>query len=203
MILERALQRSLNGNTFQGRRTTVKAQPRYRISQMISMVSVLIVYDTQTGNTEKMAQHVAKGAKSTSQAKVFLKRAKDTTLQDLQKADVIIVGSPTYYGLMSAAVKDLFDRSVKIHGKLEGKVGAAFTSSGGTASGAETTILSILQAMLVHGMIIQGRHGSKHYGAAAVGSPDDQDITDCEDLGKRAVQLASLVKSQASAEKHA
>ena len=170
---------------------------------MISMVSVLVVYDTQTGNTEKMAQHVAKGAKSTSQAEVILKRAKDTTLQDLQKADAIIVGSPTYYGLMSGAVKDLFDRSVKIHGKLEGKVGAAFTSSGGTASGAETTILSILQAMLVHGMIIQGRHSSKHYGAAAVGSPDDQDITDCEDLGKRAVQLASLVKSQASAEKHA
>lgn len=165
---------------------------------MVSMVKVLVVYDTQTGNTEKMAQHVVKGAKSTSQAEVLLKKAKDTTLEDLQNADAIVVGSPTYYGLMSAAVKDLFDRSVKIHGKLEGKVGAAFTSSGGTASGAETTILSILQAMLVHGMIIQGRHDSKHYGAAAVGSPKDQDVTYCADLGKRAVQLASLVKSQAS-----
>jgi NAD(P)H dehydrogenase (quinone) len=68
-------------------------------------------------------------------------------------------------------LKALIDESVKIHGKLEGKVGAAFTSSGGTATGAETTLLSIMQAMLVHGMIVQGRANGKHYGAAAVALP--------------------------------
>jgi len=94
---------------------------------------------------------------------------------------------------MSAKIKELLDRSVKIHGKLEGKVGAAFTSAGGTASGAETTILSIIQAMLVHGMIVQGRHNGKHYGAAAVGKPNEKDLAICEELGKRTTNLASLI----------
>jgi NAD(P)H dehydrogenase (quinone) len=66
----------------------------------------------------------------------------------------IIFSSPTYYDDASAPMKKLFDRSVKIHGKLEGKIGAGFTSSGSVASGAETIPLSLLQAMLIHGMII-------------------------------------------------
>jgi NAD(P)H dehydrogenase (quinone) len=91
---------------------------------------------------------------------------------------------------MSAKLKAFIDESVKIHGKLEGKVGAAFTSSGGTATGAETTLLSILQAMLVHGMTVQGRADDKHYGAAAVGSPNKKELESCKELGKR---VASLV----------
>jgi NAD(P)H dehydrogenase (quinone) len=90
---------------------------------------------------------------------------------------------------MSAKLKDLIDKSVEIHGKLEGKVGAAFTSSGGTATGAETTLLSILQAMLVHGMIIQGRSKNKHYGAAVVGAPKQDDLELCRELGKRTASL--------------
>jgi NAD(P)H dehydrogenase (quinone) len=105
------------------------------------------------------------------------------------------MGSPTYYGLMSAKLKAFIDESVKIHGKLEGKVGAAFTSSGGTASGAETTLLSIMQAMLVHGMIIQGRADDKHYGAAAVGKPSEEDIESCEKLGKKVASLAVKLKA--------
>jgi NAD(P)H dehydrogenase (quinone) len=64
-------------------------------------------------------------------------------------------------------------------------VGAAFTSSGGTASGAETTLLSILQALLIHGMIVQGRANDKHYGAAAVGFPNKKDLKYCMELGKK------------------
>jgi len=79
---------------------------------------------------------------------------------------------------------------VEIHGKLEGKVGAAFTSSGGTATGAETTLLSIIEAMLVHGMIIQGRAGNKHYGATAVGKPNEKELKICKELGKRTTELA-------------
>jgi NAD(P)H dehydrogenase (quinone) len=92
---------------------------------------------------------------------------------------------------MSAKLKALIDESVEIHGKLEGKVGAAFASAGGTATGAETTLLSILQAMLVHGIIVQGRSDDKHYGAAAVGFPRKKETEICRTLGKR---VASLVK---------
>jgi len=154
------------------------------------MAKILIVYDSKTGNTEKMAFAVAEGAKQVNGVKVKLKKADQTSLEDLLKTDGIIMGSPTYYGQMSAKLKAIIDESVKIHGKLEGKVGAAFTSSGGTATGAETTILSILQAMLVHGMIIQGRADDKHYGAAAVGSPSKKDIDSCKELGKKVASLA-------------
>ena len=140
-----------------------------------------------------MAQAVAKGSRSVPKSEVSLKKVEQASIDDLLNSDAIIIGSPTYYGLMSAKIKELLDRSVKIHGKLEGKVGAAFTSAGGTASGAETTILSIIQAMLVHGMIVQGRHNGKHYGAAAVGKPNEKDLAICEELGKRTTNLASLI----------
>jgi len=117
-----------------------------------------------------------------------------TNLDDLVHADGIAFGSPTYFGEMSGKLKTFIDDSVKVYGKLEGKVGAAFTSSGGTASGAETTLLSIVQAMLIHGMIIQGRSEDKHFGAAAVGSPQDSDLESCRDLGKRVAELASKLK---------
>ena len=65
----------------------------------------------------------------------------------------------------------------------------AFTSSGGTASGGETTLLSILQVMLVHGMIVQGRADDKHYGVAVTGSPEKADLADCEMLGERVAAL--------------
>ncbi len=153
---------------------------------------ILIVYDSGTGNTEKMALAVAEGVKG--DATTIVKKVDVTTLEDLLEADAIIIGSPTYYGLMSAKIKDLFDKSVKIHGKLSGKVGAAFTSAGGTATGAETTILSILEAMLVHGMIVQGRADNKHYGIACVGTPDEESVNLCRSLGERTALLAAKVK---------
>jgi NAD(P)H dehydrogenase (quinone) len=157
--------------------------------------TILIVYDSETGNTEKMAAAVEAGVRRVEGMDVITKRADETLLDDLLAAEGIIVGSPTYYGLMSAKVKALFDKSVKIHGKLEGKVGAAFTSAGGTATGAETTIFSILEALLVHGMIIQGRSSNKHYGVAAVSTPDEKIIQLCEELGERtAVLIKKLVQ---------
>ena len=143
-----------------------------------------------------MAFAVAEGAKQVKGVKAKMKKVDQTSLQDLLNADGIIMGSPTYYGQMSAKLKALIDESVKIHGKLEGKIGAAFTSSGGTATGAETTLLSILQAMLVHGMIVQGRSDDKHYGAAAVGSPREKELKSCKELGKRIASLAIKLKKK-------
>lgn len=162
---------------------------------MVKCLRILIVYDSKTGNTEKMALAVAEGTKETEGVDVLVKKAGKTTNEDLLKADGIIVGSPTYYGQMSGKIKAMFDESVKIHGKLEGKIGAAFTSSGGIASGAETTIISILEAMLVHGMIIQGRASSGHYGAAAVGEPKEKESKRCRELGKMVADLVSKLKT--------
>ena len=160
------------------------------------MGKILVVYDSKTGNTEKMAFAVAEGVRKVGEIDVEVKRVDETKMEDLQEADGIIIGSPTYYGQMSTKIKDLIDRSVDIHGKLEGKVGAAFTSSGGTASGAETTLLSIIEAMLIHGMIIQGRSKNKHYGATAVGSPNRDEVRLCHDLGERTAKLVLRLTKQ-------
>ncbi len=152
-------------------------------------IDILVVYDSKTGNTEKMAFAVADGVKEVEGVTAIVKRAEETTLDDLLAANGIIVGSPTYYGQMSSKVKALFDKSVKIHEKLAGKVGGAFTSAGGTATGAETTLLSIVEAMLIHGMIVQGRSDTMHYGAAAVSTPNKKEQTLCRELGKRTAEL--------------
>jgi len=162
------------------------------------MAKVLVVYDSKTGHTEKMAFAVAKGAKLIDGVTVAVKKVDETTLEDLLHTDGIIMGSPTYYGQMSAKLKALIDSSVKIHGKLEGKVGAAFTSAGGTATGAETTLLSILQAMLVHGMIVQGQAEDKHYGATAVGSPRERELEHCRELGRRIATLITRLRNKHS-----
>jgi NAD(P)H dehydrogenase (quinone) len=155
------------------------------------MPKILVVFDSKSGNTETMAFAVAKGAEKADDLEVTVKRAEQTTNSDLLAADGIIMGSPTYFGQMSAKLKALIDESVQVHTQLTGKVGGAFTSSGGTASGGETTLLSILQAMLIHGMIVQGRADDKHYGVAVMGAPKKKDLAECETLGRN---IALLVK---------
>ena len=142
-----------------------------------------------------MAFAVAESVKEVGSVNVVVKKVDETANEDLLKSDGIIVGSPTYYGQMSGKIKAMFDESVRIHGKLEGKVGAAFTSSGGVASGAETTIISVLEAMLIHGMVIQGRAHAQHYGAAAVGEPKEQEAERGRELGKMVAGLVLKLKS--------
>lgn len=154
------------------------------------MQKALIVYYSRGGNTKKMAELIANGVKSEG-LDATVRDVKDVAVDDLLKYDGLIVGSPTYYGSMSAEIKKLFDDSVKFHGKLDGKVGAAFSSSRNIAGGNETTILDILNAMLIHGMIIQGDHSGDHYGPVAVGSPDERSTIECLRMGSR---FAKLVK---------
>jgi len=153
------------------------------------MARILVIYDSRTGNTEKMASAVAKGAEQIVGVHVVLKKIDQATLEDLTEAEGIIMGSPTYYGQMSGKMKTFVDQTNKIHGKLRGKVGGAFTSSGDTACGAETTLFSMLQTMLIHGMIIQGRYDNKHYGATSVGVPSEKEIESCKELGERIADL--------------
>ena len=157
------------------------------------MAKILVVYDSVTGNTEKMARYVAEGAMQIQGIEVDTMKVDKVNYGDLEKYDGIIIGSPTYYGVMSGKIKSLIDESEKIHGKLEGKVGAAFTSSGGTASGAETTLISIIEALLIHGMIVRGRSDNSHYGAAAVGTPTKKEQMNCQDLGRKTAELVKKI----------
>jgi NAD(P)H dehydrogenase (quinone) len=153
-------------------------------------MKMLIVYDSRTGNTEKMAHAVAKGVEAAG-VEAILKKIDDAKVDELIQVQGLILGSPVYYGLPTAKIKEFIDESVKYHGQLEGMVGGAFCSAGGTHTGSETTIVALLEALMVHGMVVQGTSAKNHYGAASVGAPDDDDVEVCHRMGER---LAKLVK---------
>jgi len=157
------------------------------------MSLVLVVYYSRTGNTKKMAELVAEGA-GLEGVEVRLQRVEETSVDDLLDADGIIMGSPVYYGDMAYPLKKLLDDSVSRHGRLEGKIGGAFASSANVAGGNETTILSILKAMLIHGMIVQGTPRGDHYGPAAIGAPDLRVEPQCRDLGRRVARLVKRLE---------
>jgi NAD(P)H dehydrogenase (quinone) len=98
---------------------------------------------------------------------------------------------------MAAEIKQILDESVRLHGKLDGKIGGAFTSSGNVAGGNETTIWSILSALLIHGMIIKGVHSGNHYGPVAVDSFGEEARRECVEYAKELARLGkTLIKEQ-------
>lgn len=150
---------------------------------------MLICYYSKSGNTRKMAHLVEKGALLEG-AEVETREVKDVSPSDLLGFDAIVIGSPTYYGLMAAQVKALLDKSVKYHGKLDGKVGGAFSSSYNVGGGNETTVVAILEALLIHGMVIIGDPEGDHYGPVSVKKPDERVEKVCVRYGRRVAALA-------------
>ena len=75
---------------------------------------------------------------------------------------------------------------------MEGKVGAAFTTGGNVTGGKETTMMSIIQALLIYGMVIVGdpMSATGHYGVACVGEPDETAYGNAVKLGQRVAGVA-------------
>ncbi len=157
-------------------------------------MNVLIIFDSSTGNTEKMAHAVEEGVKKAG-VQTQLRHVDKASVDEMPNYQGIILGSPVYYGLPSWKIKKYIDESVKFHGKLDGMVGGAFASAGGTHTGAETTIIAINEMLLVHGMVIQGSSAGSHYGAASVGSPNDASLEACRKLGERVGKLVNKLHS--------
>ncbi len=160
----------------------------------MSTMKVLIVYDSRTGNTERMALRVEKAVKKNGLEPV-LRKVDEASVDELPNVHALILGSPVYYGLPTAKIKTFIDESVKYHGKLTHIVGGAFCSAGGTHTGCETTLLALTEAMLVHGMIVQGNPHGNHYGPAAVGSPDDKALEHCDKLVERVCDLVKKLNA--------
>lgn len=101
------------------------------------MAKILIVYHSQTGNTEKMAHAVAEGARGIEGVDVILKKAADATLDDLLTADGFALGTPENFGYMSGMVKDFFDRTYSgAQEKVFRKPFVTFISAGNDGTGA-------------------------------------------------------------------
>lgn len=161
------------------------------------MVQILVSYSSRSGNTEKLARAVARGAEQAG-AQVVCKRASETTKEDLIAADGIILGSPVYFGTVTAEMKDLIDRSVGARRKLRNKVGAAFTTGGHHTGGKETTLLSMIVAFLIHEMVVVGDpiETGGHYGVACLGAPGPDDERAGELLGARVADVARRLKGE-------
>jgi NAD(P)H dehydrogenase (quinone) len=160
-------------------------------------MQVLILYYSKGGNTRKLAEIVAGGVADVPGVQALLKKTDEVTKEDFASSAGIIAGSPVYFGGMAAELKKVFDDFVGVRKRMEGKVGAAFTTSGDASGGKETTMLSILQALLIYGMIIVGDplSATGHYGAACVGAPDQKAEDTARKLGRR---VAELVKRLAA-----
>lgn len=130
---------------------------------------VLITYYSQSGNTEKLAQAVAEGARSIEKVEVRLLSIEQVQQSDLLEASAIIVGSPVYNANVAPAVQE-FINSWPFEGRpLKNKIGAAFSTGGGISIGEELVMLNILHSMLIQGMIVVGGEETEAaFGASAV-----------------------------------
>lgn len=103
------------------------------------MVTVLIIYHSQGGNTRSMAEAAATGASEIEGVQVRLQEALETAEEDFSACDGLLLGSPEYFGYMAGAVKDLFDRtyeSLRGQPRIFRKPYAVFISAGNDGSGA-------------------------------------------------------------------
>jgi multimeric flavodoxin WrbA len=101
------------------------------------MTRILVVYHSQTGNTEKMAQAVAEGVRFIDNAEAVIKKAQDASVADLLAADGLAIGTPENFGYMAGMIKDFFDRTFyPAHDKVFRKPYVVFVSAGNDGGGA-------------------------------------------------------------------
>jgi len=158
-------------------------------------MQILVLYYSKGGNTRRLAEMVAEGVQQVEGAEVLLRNTDDVTRDEFVNSAGIIVGSPVYFGSMAAPLKKVLDDFVGVRRRMENKIGAAFTTSGDPTGGKETTLLSILQALLIYGMIIVGDPlaATGHYGVACVGAPDSGASENAKKMGRRVAALAKAL----------
>ncbi len=146
------------------------------------MPKLLVVYDSQTGNTEKMAEAVVEGAKTVSGVDVSLKY--HVRPQELEEASAAIFGSPTYHHDMTLPIKNILEDAARANVQLRGKIGATFGSYGWSGE-APKLILEVLKNKF--GMRTIGT------GLTVLYAPDTSGLEQCRNLGKTvAEKIASM-----------
>jgi flavodoxin I len=137
------------------------------------MLKILVLYYSRTGNTEKMANAVAEGAKSADNVEVELNYHVEA--EELGKFDAILVGAPTYHHDTPMDIKNLFEEAAVKNISLKGKVGAAFGSYGWSGE-APKFVLEIMKNKFEM-RVIDPPLLAKY-------SPDQNMLNTCRNLGK-------------------
>jgi NAD(P)H dehydrogenase (quinone) len=196
-------------------------------------VEILVVYYSRNGSTAQLARQVCRGVESVAGATARLRSvppvsaenerpvkavpdegAPWATVDDLRDTDGLVLGSPTRFGNMAAAMKQFIDQTsgLWLQGTLVDRPAAVFTSSQSMHGGQESTLLSMLTPLLHHGMLIVGlpftekeltstRSGGTPYGASHVaeaatdGQLSDDEATLARALGRRVARIALGIKA--------
>jgi len=165
--------------------------------------NILITYYSKTAHTQSMAEEVAKGASSIPGVQVVLKKIDQTTTKDLLNADAIILGSPVYNANLAPEVVQFMSTWPFEGNPLKDKIGAAFVTAGGISAGEELAQVSILQSMLVFGMVVVGGDDwTSAFGASAITNEgvfktenlDKLFLQKGFSLGKRVATIAKKMK---------
>ena len=142
--------------------------------------TLVVVYYSEGGKTQRMAENISKGAKLAG-VNVKLKRSEDCSIRDLTEADGIAVGSPTYFSNMAWQVKKIIDESISAYEtphSLENKIGACFTSAGTRRDGLKC--IKMLEVAL-------GFHHKMKLVPSLISDSDDKEeelLQICKDYGK-------------------
>ncbi|MFZ5824916.1 MAG: NAD(P)H:quinone oxidoreductase [Bacillota bacterium] len=195
-------------------------------------MKVAVVYYSATGNTYQMAEAVAEGARKHG-ADVRVLRVKElapesaiaqnegwkafyettyqkqpeVSLDDLEWADGVILGTPTRFGTMAAQMKQFIDQTggLWFQGKLANKVAAGFVTASNTHGGQEATLLSLYNTFYHWGAIVAAPGytdqvvfgaGGNPYGASGTGTNDgvsEAELAAARYLGERVVTVARWV----------
>lgn len=125
-------------------------------------MKIYIVYDSEGGHTEALAEAIAEGAAGVAGAEVFVHDVKSANVYELADMDAILWGCPGHFGTISAGLKTWIDKLGHLwaEGKLVDKIGAVFCTTATEHGGLESTMTSLITPMLHQGMIVVGLPGS-------------------------------------------
>lgn len=194
------------------------------------MAKILVLYYSSYGHIETLAKAIAEGVEEVG-VEAVIKRVPELVPQEIAERnhfkldqdapvaepnelpnyDAIIFGTPTRFGNMSSQMRNFLDQTGRlwVEGKLVGKVGSVFTSTG-TGGGNETTITSFWNTLSHHGMVIVGLpyscpelsdlselKGGSPYGASTIAGPDgsrqplEKELAMARFQGKHVATIAS------------
>ena len=194
------------------------------------MSKILVLYYSSYGHIETMAEAIAEGARAAG-AEVDIRRVAETVPEDVARAsyykmdqqapiatvaelenyDGIIVGTGTRFGRMSSQMAAFLDQAGGLwaRGALNGKVGAAFTSTATQHGGQETTLFSIITNLLHFGMTVVGLDygfagqmrndeivGGAPYGVTTIANgdgsrqPSETELESARYMGRRVAETA-------------
>ena len=154
---------------------------------------VLVLFFSDKGHTKTMADLVVEGARSVPDTDVRLKSVAEAKADDLVWCDGIAVGSPTHMGTIAWEMKQWWDMvAAPTWPEVEGKIGCAFSSTGGAGGGGELTCVALQIVLMNYGLLVFGVPDyvapgqTLHYGATCAGNPrNDGEREACRRLGRR------------------